>query len=183
MDHGSFDGPETGESSTGGIVMRRLNIVPIVGVLLVAVFAVPAHAGEQKGCLVKMIDNFNEGIFLPHVVFLESRSEKLPGGQVKYSITSDFASQTPWNVEVTVPTNSHAPIMTDVGVPVLTIGEIREDYLFGGLLHMDGAFLMKNGYVKQDAQLMWVIESDRSSCSADDLALVVFLVHEWFFFG
>jgi hypothetical protein len=137
----------------------------------------------SRGCLVKMVDNANEGNFLPYIVFLESRSERLEGGEVRYIITSDFASQEPWQEEIIVPKNSNEPIMTDAGVPLISISEIRKRYLFGGLLNLDGASLLKNGYAAQDGQLTWVIESELSSCSKDDLALIVFMVFEWFFFG
>lgn len=143
------------------------------GVLLLwmhSCFAMTALAADKQGCLVRMIDNLNVGN-----VLLESRATRVADGAVQYTIISEFASQTPWAEQVTVPRDKDAPIITGAGVPELSIGEIRDAYLLPGLLN--------DGYAAQDGQLTWIVESGDASCSEDDLSLIIFMVHEWFFFG
>lgn len=124
-----------------------------------------------------MIDNLNA----PTGVFLESRSEDLTNSDVKYLITSGFTGLQPWPIEIIVPENSEMPIsVVDANVPKKSIEEIRQSCLSGSSFP-NGASLLENGYAKQNSHLTWVIESELTSCSENDLALIVFMVHEWFF--
>jgi hypothetical protein len=157
--------------------MKRLPLGFLLPLLIGMLVPVSGLAETRESCLVRMIDNLND-----LDVLLESRHEKASKGATRYFITSDFSSRDPWTEEIIVPKNPRENIITDAGVPDLGIREILSNYLFGGLLDLDGRQLLKNGYAR-DGQLTWIIESRHSSCDDEDLALIVFMVEEWFFFG
>lgn len=169
-----------GVSIKKGIVMNQHKLMSIVALLFLTLLSIPSYAENKKGCLVKMIDNTN----LPRGVLLESRSEKLKHGEVKYIITNGFTNQNPRTKEIIIPKNKKEPIIVSFGVPKLSIREIRKDFLREERFGFSGASLLKNGYAKErSGQLTWIVESKLSSCSANDLSLIVFMVFEWFYFG
>jgi len=72
-------------------------------------FSVPGLAADKQGCLMRMIDNLKV-----LDVLLESRSQKTEDGAVLYTVSSDFAAETPWVEYVTVPSEKE-PIETGRG--------------------------------------------------------------------
>jgi len=134
-----------------------------------------APVERAESCLVKMIYGSNESNGSDgFTVYLESRSEELPEGGVLYFITDAFTSENQETVTVIVPPNPNDPISgTSKTMPFLVNA-------WSGTVSP----LMTNGYVSLSSGLLtFIIESKVSSCTENDLTLILFLVFEWFYFG